>query len=155
MEIFLAVRKFLFFFVNERFSIEFLAGSTFNITHIPTEPTIFESNETGVGNFDITMDDFFAASQSSPTLQLNDVKSQSTNVFPMNNDDLDDEELLDAFNKQIETTREISPVLVLTNRVATQHQPATNSLPKFDLEFSFDDFDNDEEKATNVLETYV
>lgn len=133
-----------------------------------TEPSScrLEAKESGVGNFDITMDDFFAASQSSPTLQLNDVKSQSSTVFPLNDDDLGDDELLEAFNKHMEsssqTTCQISPVLVLTNRVASQHQPATlpnndGTLPKFDLEFSFDDWDtaNDDEKTTNVLETYV
>ncbi|CAF4943859.1 unnamed protein product, partial [Rotaria socialis] len=48
-----------------------------------------------------------------------------------------------------------SPVLVLTNRVNTQIQSniptADVTLPKFDLEFSFDDLDNSGEQTDNVL----
>jgi len=66
---------------------------------------------------------------------------------------MDDDELLEAFNKHIESSsNEIinpSPVLILTNRVNTQIQTADTTLPKFDLEFSFDDLDNSDELNNN------
>lgn len=108
------------------------------------------------------MDDLFPASQmshSSPTLQLNDVKSQQKIAFD-DDDDMDDDELLEAFDKHMkESSNQItkpSPVLVLTNRVNTQIQDnvqtADLTLPKFDLEFTFDDLDNNDEQADNVLD---
>jgi hypothetical protein len=117
-----------------------------------------------VGNFNVTIDDLFSesqASQCSPTLQLADVKSQSTNVFTNDDDDddddddIDDDELLQAFNKHMSSSVneqvQPSPVLVLSNRVATQHQAnvphADVTMPKFDLEFSFDDFETNDDHA--------
>ena len=94
------------------------------------------------------MDDFFPATQTShlsPTLQLNDVKSQAKSVFDDNDDGMDDDELLEAFNQHIQSSNQIinpSPVLVLTNRMNTQIPMTDVTLPKFDLEFSFDDLDN-------------
>lgn len=102
------------------------------------------------------MDDFFPASQPShlsPTLQLNDIKSQARTVFDDDDDAIDDDELLEAFNQHIQSSNNPitnpSPVLVLTNRVNTQVSTADVTLPKFDLEFSFDDFDN----SDNNLQT--
>ena len=150
-----------------------IAGSTFDITYSHPEPTApttssparMESKTDPVGNFDITMDDFFPASQSaqiSPTLQLTDVKSQTKSVFD-DDDDMNDDELLEAFNKHMESSSQQitnpSPVLVLSNRVDRQHQPfvrpADVVLPKFDLEFSFADLDDNDHQTNNVLETYV
>jgi hypothetical protein len=97
------------------------------------------------------MDDFFPSSQTShlsPTLQLNDVKSQAKSLFDDDDDGMDDEELLEAFNQHIQSSNQIinpSPVLVLTNRVNTQIPTANVTLPKFDLEFSFDELDNSNE----------
>jgi hypothetical protein len=145
----------------------FLAGSTFDITcshHEPITPKTSSPTQMKplhndhIGNFNITIDDLFPASQTShlsPTLQINDVKSQQNNLF---DDGMDDEELLEAFNKHIESSSSNqitnpSPVLVLTNRVNTQIQTADITLPKFDLEFSFDDLDNSDEQNNNVLQT--
>ncbi|CAF1543067.1 unnamed protein product [Rotaria magnacalcarata] len=149
----------------------FGTGSAFDITCLHPEPTLpitASSTEPGaicddndnIGNFNITMDDLFPASQpshASPTLQINDVKSQQKTVF--DDDDMDDDELLEAFNRHVEDsshkTIKPSPVLVLTNRVNTQIQSniptADITLPKFDLEFSFDDLDNSGEQTDNVL----
>jgi hypothetical protein len=99
------------------------------------------------------MDNFFPASQTSPTLQLNDNKSQQKNLFD-NDNGMDDDELLEAFNKHIDSSSNQitnpSPVLILTNRVNTQIQTADITLPKFDLEFSFDDLDNSTEQNNNI-----
>ncbi|CAF3423120.1 unnamed protein product [Rotaria socialis] len=149
----------------------FGTGSTFDITCLHPEPTLpitasstepeaIRDDNDNIGNFNITMDDLFPASQashSSPTLQLNDVKSQPKTVF--DDDDMDDDELLEAFNRHAEDSSnkiiKPSPVLVLTNRVNTQIQSniptADVTLPKFDLEFSFDDLDNSGEQTDNVL----
>lgn len=118
--------------------------------------------DNNIGNFDITMDDLFADSQishSSPTLQINDIKSQQKDPFD-DDDGMNDDELLEAFNEHIQSSSsnqitQPSPVLVLSNRVNTQNQPVTQTanitLPKFDLEFSFDDFDDtDEQKDTGL-----
>jgi hypothetical protein len=133
-----------------------VAGSTFDITSshhdttLPTtsSPTQRESiHRDNIGNFDVTMDDFFPASQTSPTLQLNDMKSQAKSLFD-DDDGMDDEELLEAFNQHIQSSNEItnpSPILVLTSRINTQIPTADITLPKFDLEFSFDDLDNSDE----------
>ncbi|CAF0833400.1 unnamed protein product [Rotaria sordida] len=129
--------------------------------HVGNSNVIINDNNDNIGNFNVTMDDLFPASQtshSSPTLQLNDIKSQQNNVF--DDDDMDDDELLEAFNKHMESSpKQItnpSPVLILTNRVNTQNQEnihtADITLPKFDLEFSFDDLDNSDEQIDNVLD---
>src|ERR1044072_2765270 len=91
----------------------FLAGSTFDITSthheivLPTtsSPTQIETilpttsspttqiepiHNDNIGNFNVTIDDLFPASQASqlsPTLQINDVKSQQNNLF--DDDDMD------------------------------------------------------------------
>ena len=106
------------------------------------------------------MDDLFSTSPLSPTLQLNNMKSQQHDI---NNDEdeINDDELLEAFNKHMESSSNqminSSPILVLTNRVNTQNETniqTTNlTLPKFDLEFSFDDLDNSAERKDNVNET--
>lgn len=92
------------------------------------------------------MDDFFPATQpatyQSPILQLNDVKSQARSVFDDDDNGIDDDELLEAFNQHIQSSINPSPVLVLTNRVNTQVPIADVTLPKFDFEFSFDDLDD-------------
>ncbi|CAF4535125.1 unnamed protein product [Rotaria sp. Silwood1] len=122
--------------------------------------TINDNND-NIGNFNITIDDLFPSSQvshSSPTLQLNDIQSQQKNVF--DDDDMDDDELLEAFNKHIESSSNQitnpSPVLILTNRINTQTQENIQTtdvtLPKFDLEFSFDDLDSSDEQMDNVLD---
>lgn len=132
--------------------------------HIIEENIIEEHKLDAVGNFDLTIDDLFPASQSahiSPTLQLNEVKSQTKAVFDDDDDDdIGDDELLEAFNRHIQSQtihdEKPSPVLVLTNRVNTQAQTSTIltdvTLPTFDLEFSFDDFD-DEPQSNNALNT--
>lgn len=137
-----------------------LAGSTFDLTStnlqlsppcLPSSPTPIHDED--IGNFDVTMDDFFPASQPtttlSPTLQLNDVKSQARSVFDDDDGGIDDDELLEAFNQHIQSSADPitnpSPVLVLTNRVNTQVPIADVTLPKFDLEFSFDDLDNSDD----------
>jgi hypothetical protein len=149
-----------------------LAGSTFDITcsHadvvLPTtsSPTQNGTISDSIGNFNVTIDDLFPASQTShlsPTLQINDIKSSQQNNLFDDDDGMDDDELLDAFNKHMETSSNQitnpSPVLVLTNRINTQNQAniqtADITLPKFDLEFSFDDLDNSDEPKNNVLET--
>ena len=112
------------------------------------------------------MDDLFAISPTSrlsPTLQLNNIKSQQQYNFDINNDEdeINDDELLEAFNKHMESSSNqmtnSSPVLVLTNRVNTQNevniQTTDLSLPKFELEFSFDDLDNSNERKDNANET--
>lgn len=141
-----------------------LAGSAFDITSIDPEctlPTEKASIPDGnIGNFNVTIDDIFASSQSthlSPTLQINDIKSQQSKD-PFENDDeaMDDEELLEAFNQHFQsssspsTTNPIanpSPVLVLTGKVNTQLGTNDMTLPKFDLEFSFDDLENSDEPS--------
>lgn len=161
------------------FSFLYLAGSAFDITQVYSQRKILpptssptqheqkeEPEEDNIGNFDITIDDLFQVSQTShlsPTLQMNEVRSQARNVFDDDDDGIDDDELLEAFNKHMEpssTSNQItnpSPVLVLTNRVNTQCQStiptADTTLPKFDLEFSFDDLDNSDEATNNVLDT--
>ncbi|CAF4039183.1 unnamed protein product [Adineta steineri] len=132
----------------------FGTGSTFDITCPKLESTniesIYDNDDVNTGNFNITMDDLFPASQTShlsPTLQINDVKSQQKSLFDDDDDGMDDDELLEAFNQHMESSSNQitnpSPVLVLTNRINTQHQEniqaADITLPKFDLEFSFDD----------------
>ena len=137
-------------------------------TVLPTtsSPTHNDAISENIGNFNVTMDDFFPASQTShlsPTLQINDIRpSQQKNLFD-DDDGMDDDELLEAFNQHIDSSSNQitnpSPVLVLTNRVNTQNQANIQTtdvtLPKFDLEFSFDDLDNSDEPKNNVLETYV
>lgn len=156
--------KFEFLQTSPRYST-CLAGSTFDLTtshhhQSPPPPVIISSPtsipEENIGNFDVTMDDFFPASQashSSPTLQLIDVKSQARTVFDDDDDCVGDDELLEAFNQHIQSsTNQVtnpSPVLILTNRVNTQVSTADVTLPKFDLEFSFDDLDN----SDNNLQT--
>ena len=121
-------------------------------------------NDNQIGNFDVTMDDFFSASQAaqlSPTLQLTDTASQAKSVF--DDDGMDDDELLQAFNQHLEAPSAanpetfISPVLILSNRVDTQHQvqvdAADMALPKFDLEFSFDDLEGSDPAVNNALDT--
>ncbi|UJR35445.1 hypothetical protein I4U23_028201 [Adineta vaga] len=156
----------------------FGTGSIFDITHVHSQPLVpttssptftqqkYEAKEDdNIGNFNITIDDLFQASQTShlsPTLQLNDVKSQQTNVFD-DDDGMNDDELLEAFDKHMESSSSSnqiinpSPVLVLTGRVNTQYQEplptADTTLPKFDLEFSFDDLDNSDIQSNNILET--
>ena len=150
------------------FLFGFLAGSAFDITCSHAQPTLPTASSPAqmkplrddIGNFNITIDDFFPASQTShlsPTLQLNDVKSQQQSNF----DEVDDDELLEAFNQHMESSSNQiinpSPVLVLTNRVNTQAQANIQTvditLPTFDLEFSFDDLDNSDDKKNNALET--
>jgi hypothetical protein len=131
------------------------------ITSSPTQ--ISSTHDDHIGNFNVTIDDLFPSSQAShlsPTLQINDIKSQQKNLFD-DDDGMDDDELLEAFNKHMESSSNQitnpSPVLVLTNRVNTQNQTnvptADITLPKFDLEFSFDDLDNCDEQNNNILET--
>ena len=163
------------FFVSLSFISLFEAGSAFNIscshgesiapaTSSPTQPTSTCDNDNQIGNFDVTMDDFFSASQAaqlSPTLQLTDTASQAKSVFE--DDGMDDEELLQAFNQHLEAPNVanpatfISPVLILSNRVDTQHQvyvdTADMALPKFDLEFSFDDLEGNVHAANIALDT--
>ncbi|CAF3330610.1 unnamed protein product [Rotaria sp. Silwood2] len=99
--------------------------------------------------------DLFGTSQTShlsAILQINNIKFQQKNLFD------DDDELLEAFNKyiQLPSSNQIinpSSVLVLTNRVNTQIQTVDITLPKFDLEFSFDDLDNSDEQNNNFLQT--
>jgi hypothetical protein len=89
------------------------------------------------------------------------MKSQQKSIFDDDDDGMDDDELLEAFNKHMESSSNQianpSPVLILTNRVNTQIQTniqtADITLPKFDLEFSFDDLDNSDEQNNNMLET--
>ncbi|CAF0993465.1 unnamed protein product [Adineta ricciae] len=163
----------------------FATGSAFDITQMHSQRTIVpptssptfvqtqheqkeEVEEDNIGNFNITIDDLFQASQTShlsPTLQINEVRSQARNAFDDDDDGIDDDELLEAFNKHMEpssTCNQItnpSPVLILTNRVNTQCQStistADTTLPKFDLEFSFDDLDNSDEATNNVLDTSI
>ncbi|CAF1546714.1 unnamed protein product, partial [Rotaria sordida] len=91
-------------------------GSTFDITCLHPEPTLpitassaepeaIRDDNDNIGNFNITMDDLFPASQashSSPTLQLNDVTSQPKTVF--DDDDMDDDDLFEAFNRHAEAS---------------------------------------------------
>ncbi len=127
------------------------------ITSSPTQ--IPSTHDDHIGNFNVTIDDLFPSSQTShlsPTLQINEIKSQQKNLFD-DDDGMDDDELLEAFNKHMESSSNQltnpSPVLILTNRVNTQNQTADITLPKFDLEFSFDDLDNCDEQNNNILET--
>jgi len=116
-------------------------GSAFDLT--TDKPTTIDEN---IGNFDVTMDDIFDSNQS-PTLQLTDYKSQPTKD-PFDDDEtgMNDDELLDAFNKHFESSPvNPSPVLVLTGKVQTQMSTHDLTLPRFDLEFSFDDLENSDE----------
>ncbi|CAF2860199.1 unnamed protein product [Rotaria sp. Silwood2] len=148
----------------------FGTDSTFDITcshhelilSTTSSPTQIEPiHDDNSGNFNVTIDDLFLASQTShlsAILQINNIKFQQKNLF--DDDDDDDDELLEAFNKhiQLSSSNQIinpSPVLVLTNRANTQIQTVDITLPKFDLEFSFDDLDNSDEQNNNILQTQV
>lgn len=144
----------------------FGTGSVFDITSVHQEctfpptssPTQKEpiANE-NIGNFDVTMDDIFESTQQpshqSPTLQLNDFKSQpSKDPFDDDENGMDDDELLEAFNKHFESSTSTSlpnpsPILVLTGKVNTQISTNDLIVPRFDLEFDFDDLDNSDEQT--------
>jgi hypothetical protein len=89
----------------------FSADSTFDITCSHHElilsttsgPTQTEPiHDDNSGNFNVTIDDLFLASQTShlsPILQINNIKFQQKIFFL----DDDDDELLEAFNKHIQS----------------------------------------------------